>query len=79
MTSEQVTDPVGLRTYSPTEEACRKAPALVCAVASRVLRLREAIRTGKPYRIEDVTAPLPFEADLLSGDIGRVNAALESA
>lgn len=85
-----ITDPVGLRTYSPTEEACRKAPALVCNVASRVVRLRKkladlhddnpamAMNLAQLERfLLEFTSVLPFEKELLSGDIEQVNSAFE--
>lgn len=75
--TEPITDPIGRRTYSPTEEACRKAPAFCCAIASRIVRLREAIRLKKNYRMEDLTGPLPFESEFLSSDISQVNSAFE--
>ncbi len=84
------TDPVARRTYSPDEEVARKAPAVICAIASRTLRLRarlEEMRKAKPEVItlhdiermlHDYVAPLPFEAELLSGDYLKVDHAIRN-
>lgn len=87
-TLEEITDPVGRRTYSPDEEIARKAPAVICAVASRTLRLRqsmEKIRANPPESfslhdveqlVRDYVAVLPFEKQLLSGQTVQVDEAL---
>lgn len=82
-TLEEITDPVGARTYSPDEEIARKAPAVICAVASRTLRLRarlEEYRENETFTFKDMEdlvrdfiAPLPFETDLLSGNLPRID------
>lgn len=86
-TLEEITDPVGRRTYSPDEEVARKAPAIICAVASRTFRLRaemEKLRRTKPESlsmaeveklVQEFILPLPFEKELLSGDIQQVDTA----
>lgn len=83
-----ITDLVGARTYSPTEEACRRAPAFLCAMASRLQRLRKKLDTLDPdaristpairQLLHEFTEPMPFEAELLSGSCEQVNLALES-
>lgn len=77
-------------TYSPDEEVARKAPAVICAVASRTLRLRQAmdkLRANPPESfslhdvekiVRDYIAPLPFEAELLSGQMAQVDLAIRS-
>jgi hypothetical protein len=90
---ESITDPVGRRTYSPDEEVARKAPAVICAVASRTVRLREALAKMKanPHAsgitfnlfelsalLSDYVAPLPFESELLSGQLPQVDDAIRS-
>ena len=79
-------------TYEPTIETARKAPAVVCAVASRTKRLREkmevirqtdgVMKSFSSHEIEqllrDFIAPLPFEADFLSGRIDRVDNAIKN-
>ncbi len=90
---ESITDPVGRRTYSPDEEVARKAPAVICAVASRALRLREALAkmNEQPHAsaitfnlfelgalLRDYTAPLPFESELLSGQLPKVDDAIRN-
>lgn len=89
-TKDQITDPVGARTYSPDEEVARKAPAVICAVASRTLRLRKKLEDTRNEGnqsfslryVEDLlcdyVAPLPFEKELLSGDIAQVDHAIRS-
>jgi len=94
-TKEEITDPIGARTYSPDEEIARKAPAIVCNVACRVKRLRDKLTKLKKdhsfdskfkmnlHELEvfllDSIAPLPFEAELLSGDITKVDEALRQS
>jgi hypothetical protein len=87
---ESITDPVGRRTYSPDEEVARKAPAVICAVASRTLRLRdklEDLRCGPKdsFTVRDIAellsdyvAPLPFELELLSGQLPQVDDAIRN-
>jgi len=88
MSTETITDPVGRRTYSPSEEACRKAPALLCQVAARVVKLREELtKLDRPHytraEVERLLKPfcetLPFENDLLSGSIERVDHAITNS
>lgn len=59
----------------------RYAPACVCNVASRVLWLREIISEfDRPTqkRLARFVAPLPFELELLSGNMERVDAAIKA-
>lgn len=85
MNIEEITvlDENGRRTYVPTIETARKAPAVVCAVASRIVRLRERMAKLKPdvsYSLKDIedlvldtVGELPFEKDFLSGKIEKVD------
>lgn len=83
------------KTYEPEIEVARKAPAVICAVASRVKRLREAYQKlllenrkeelGSVIRVHKVEAllreilsPLPFEKELLSGEIEQVDFAIRN-
>jgi hypothetical protein len=85
---ENITNPVGVRTYSPDEEVARKAPAIICAVASRTLRLRaklDLLRKSNQNQfslhdiedlVRDYISVLPFERELLSSDIVKVDEVL---
>lgn len=89
-TIEEITDPVGRRTYSPDEEIARKAPAVVCAVASRTRRLRDElaklrVNPKREFSLQDIeqltrdyVSPLPFENELLSGRIEQVDDAIRN-
>lgn len=79
-----------MKTYEPEIETARRAPAVVCAVASRTQRLREAmakLRAQKPETlslhdveqlVRDFIAPLPFEKDFLSGNMERVDSGISN-
>lgn len=89
-TKDEITDPVGVRTYSPDEQIARKAPAVICAVASRTLRLRKKLEDTRSEGnqsfslryiedlVKDFIAPLPFEKELLSSDIVQVDHVMRS-
>lgn len=77
-----------MKTYEPEIEVARKAPAVICAVASRTFRLRHEIAKLKAQQktefslreveelLRDYLARLPFETELLSGDILQVDRAI---
>lgn len=74
-----------MNTYEPSIETARLAPACVCNVASRVQWLRRAIKE-KPeiftpsvaMALKPFTDPLPFETELLSQNMDRVDAAIRA-
>ena len=76
------------RIYTPQEEVARKAPAIICAVASRVQRLRFKLANldqTKRFTLKEIEvlvgeciAPLPFESELLSGNIVQVDQAIQN-
>lgn len=88
----EITNTLGAKTYSPDEEIARKAPAVICAVASRINRLRgkfrklkEQVEFNSQFKmsikelevfLQDSLTELPFEKELLSGNIIKVDEAI---
>jgi hypothetical protein len=69
----------GRTVYWPPGNMGRLAPAAVCAVASRIQRLRKEIESFPPEiraKLAPFVAPLPFEQELLSGKIEQVHGAI---
>jgi hypothetical protein len=69
-----------MSTYQPDAEAARLAPACVCSVASRVMWLRQIAHefdATTRARLAPFLAPLPFEAELLSGRMELVDLAIK--
>ncbi len=65
--------------YNPSIETARLAPAAVCCVASRILRLRAKVKDFPltiQKELEQFIAPIPFETELLSGKIEAVDNAI---
>lgn len=64
-----------MSTWTPSEQFARMAPALVCNVASRIVWLRKKVLELPPAiqaQLAPFTAPMPFEAALLSGRMERI-------
>ena len=69
----------GRTLYWPPGDVGRLAPAAVCAVASRIVRLREKLALFSPEdqaMLRPFLLPLPFEEKLLSGKIEKVHDAI---
>lgn len=71
--------------YQPSLETARFAPACVCQVAARVVWLRKLIDSAdSPFNHEarlalrPFIAGLPFEEELLSGNMDKVDAAVKA-
>lgn len=65
-----------------TTEEKKLLPAFLCNIASRVVWLRRAVKEDPVLRkvaarLERYTAPVPFEKELLSGNMDEVNHAVE--
>jgi len=68
------------RAYEPDAEAARLAPACVCNIASRIMWLRQKLAefdADTQRKLKPFIAPLPFEAELLSGRMEAVDAAMK--
>lgn len=75
--------------WTPDVEFSRMAPAAVCGIVSRIVRLREAMnqtgQDGKPIFtpaqlavLKPVAEPFPFEAEIMSGKMAQVEQAIKS-
>jgi hypothetical protein len=64
--------------YVLPPEVARFAPAAVCRLASWLVRLRKlaADDPALKAKVGHLLGPLPYEAEFLSGDIGRVERAI---
>lgn len=98
MELKTITDSQGreVKTYTPDIETARKAPAFICAVASRIKRVKEILKKLRDQRahipanqiwishteiekiFKECLEPLPFENELLSGDIQKVDQAINN-